>query len=1174
MKYRYLSIFLLVLVLSIGAVCAQDNVTDVDLISQSSNDVISVDSNIDIKQANESSTQEEIHINDANYADYFGEDGKMNSNISDGSILYIGDVTNKTFIVDKVVTISPDNTSNIIDSKFSFVDGSDMSLINGLTFNNADIGAITVNNASDILISNNIININAAGNVTEFAILAQVAKNLIVSSNEIYFTGKTDGYAPANAIRVTESDNAVIDDNILEINIPSCPVGWTEIPAGSGNWVSSPISEGVVISNSNNISFRKNTVKLNATDVIGDYDTIYVVDINDCSDAIVADSEITANGHSYIYGLIISGDNFNVTNNTISTISDTYYADGIDVEGPATGIVESNVVTVSAPTSAYGIYAAMSNGNVSVDYKDNIINADAYVAFGMEMSGIISDVLNNVITVQGNYTTGIATRITDVNIAENNITAKGSGKGNESIWDGFGVQNVGIKTIDNNAIIVNNTINSNDNGISASRANLTVGSNTLDVVDTGSDDSYGIYVVESSNVEIDENDITYEGHTNGTFVNNAMYIGDSAIYEVSGNNFNITIPSAPVNWVEIPAGSWNYVRIASSEGIVFNNDTGLKFNDNKIDLTASEAVGDYDTIYVIDSNCDDAVISGNDVLANGKSYIYGLIISGENLNVSNNDITSISDTYYANAIDVEGPASGSFDNNNFTAISPVVAYGIYSSMSGSDVNATYHNNIIRGEADIIYGMELAGTNETVTENTIELDGNKTMGIAGKSNTLNIKQNQIKALGKNLGNTTLWESFEPETVGVKIIGGNATVYGNNIKSNGTSAVNVTTTNASVTYNYLVSNESFGDASVYFDGNATVHDNLPDYDAFLETDDVVMYYKNGTRFIANLVNFYGEPLANMTITFTINGVDYNRTTDENGTASMAINLPSGEYEVITTFDPGYNKTPTVNSNSLTVLTTVFGDDLVKVYRNESQYYATFVDGQGNPLASGTEVKFNINGVWYNRKITENGTAKLNINLPQGEYVITAVNPDNGEMHTNNITVLSSITDNADLVKYYKNDSQYVVTVLGADGNPVGAGENVTFNINGVMYTRQTNASGQAKLNINLQPGNYTITAEYNGCKVSNNIEVLPVLRANDLVKKYGVSDQFIAYLVDGQGKPFEGQNVTFNINGVFYNRLTDSDGRAILNIKLGAAMDTYIITSSYNGSSISNKISVIP
>ena len=33
---------------------------------------------------------------------------------------------------------------------------------------------------------------------------------------------------------------------------------------------------------------------------------------------------------------------------------------------------------------------------------------------------------------------------------------------------------------------------------------------------------------------------------------------------------------------------------------------------------------------------------------------------------------------------------------------------------------------------------------------------------------------------------------------------------------------------------------------------------------------------------------------------------------------------------------------------------------------------------------------------------------------------------------------------------------------------------FNINGVYYTRQTNDSGVAKLTINLQPGNYTLTA----------------------------------------------------------------------------------------------------
>jgi hypothetical protein len=140
-------------------------------------------------------------------------------------------------------------------------------------------------------------------------------------------------------------------------------------------------------------------------------------------------------------------------------------------------------------------------------------------------------------------------------------------------------------------------------------------------------------------------------------------------------------------------------------------------------------------------------------------------------------------------------------------------------------------------------------------------------------------------------------------------------------------------------------------------------------------------------------------------------------------------------------------------------------------------------------------------------------------------------------------------------------------------VSAGENVTFNINGVMYTRQTNESGQAKLNINLGPGNYTITAMYNDCRVTNNIEVLPVLFAEDLVKKYGISDQFKALLVDGQGNPFPNQNITFNINGVFYQRTTNDEGYAALNIRLGSPNDSYIITSSFNGTNISNKITIV-
>jgi len=72
------------------------------------------------------------------------------------------------------------------------------------------------------------------------------------------------------------------------------------------------------------------------------------------------------------------------------------------------------------------------------------------------------------------------------------------------------------------------------------------------------------------------------------------------------------------------------------------------------------------------------------------------------------------------------------------------------------------------------------------------------------------------------------------------------------------------------------------------------------------------------------------------------------------------------------------------------------------------------------------------------------------------------------------------------------------------------------------------------------------------------------------KYKDGSQFKAVLVDGQGKPLANAIVKFNINGVFYNKKTDDNGQAALKINLLAG--EYIITSSYNGSNIANKITI--
>ena len=94
--------------------------------------------------------------------------------------------------------------------------------------------------------------------------------------------------------------------------------------------------------------------------------------------------------------------------------------------------------------------------------------------------------------------------------------------------------------------------------------------------------------------------------------------------------------------------------------------------------------------------------------------------------------------------------------------------------------------------------------------------------------------------------------------------------------------------------------------------------------------------------------------------------------------------------------------------------------------------------------------------------------------------------------------------------------------------------------------------------MPPGDYVITASYEGYNVANNITVLPVLSASDLKMKYMDGSKFKATLLDGQGKPYAEQKVQFNVNGVLYNRGTDSNGQAELNIRLPAG--EYIITSN--------------
>ena len=340
--------------------------------------------------------------------------------------------------------------------------------------------------------------------------------------------------------------------------------------------------------------------------------------------------------------------------------------------------------------------------------------------------------------------------------------------------------------------------------------------------------------------------------------------------------------------------------------------------------------------------------------------------------------------------------------------------------------------------------------------------------------------------------------------------------------------------------------------------------------LAGNDSEMYFASGDSFKVSLADVNGTALSNESVIFTINANNYTRVTDANGIASIRINLNSGSYNVGSYFAGTDIYGPSNATNVINVLSTISGDDVEKYYRNDTQYYATFMDSRGN-LLTDTNVSFNINGVYYERKTNEKGTARLNINLNSGKYILTAINPSNGEMHSNNVTVFPTLCG-SDIVKYYRNGTQYYVTLLDGAGKPL-ANQKVTFNINGLYYERTTDSSGAAKMNINLNPGNYTITAisSFNGEMHSNNIGVLPTISAKDLTMSYRDGSRFCARVLDDKGSPMAGSNVKFNINGVFYDRVSDGEGNAYLNINLEAG--SYVITATDNkGLSVSKTIRI--
>ena len=350
--------------------------------------------------------------------------------------------------------------------------------------------------------------------------------------------------------------------------------------------------------------------------------------------------------------------------------------------------------------------------------------------------------------------------------------------------------------------------------------------------------------------------------------------------------------------------------------------------------------------------------------------------------------------------------------------------------------------------------------------------------------------------------------------------------------------------------------------------------------ITSKNLTKYYKGNAPFTATFLDSQGNPLANKSVAFQIVGKTYNRTTNANGVASLAINLKPGTYNITTKiWETGESA-----NNVVKVLSTISAKNVSKVYTDLKTFQATFYKNDGSVLAN-TNVKFKINGKTYTQKTNSKGVASLSmVNLPKGTYKIISYNLKDGLKKTNTVKVVTKCSSKliSSSYTFLTSESKTIKVTLHNQFNYApGAGKTVKFTINGKTYSASTNSKGVASLKLpSLAKGVYTVkyafagNIYYKASSASNTVTIVPSKSTKLAVSgdtTFGsLSGTPLKVKLTAGDVPLAGKTVNLKLNDkVDYTRVTDKDGIVSLPINLNAG--NYNIVSSFAGDSFFNAAS---
>ena len=278
--------------------------------------------------------------------------------------------------------------------------------------------------------------------------------------------------------------------------------------------------------------------------------------------------------------------------------------------------------------------------------------------------------------------------------------------------------------------------------------------------------------------------------------------------------------------------------------------------------------------------------------------------------------------------------------------------------------------------------------------------------------------------------------------------------------------------------------------------------------------------------------------------------------------------GVYHVTVSFEGDDSHIKSQNTSTVTVKSTIVFPE-IKNYALNSNYDVCLLDRDGSALVNAV-VTFTFNNRDYDVVSDSSGKATFIIPADSGSYDVYVSNPVSGEKLSQKINVIKRIAENRDASIYYGNYLTYKILLCNDDGEFAGNLE-ARITLNKKSYLIKTDKDGYAILRIKLNSGNYVITSEYKGFKVSNKITVKPTLITKNVKAKKGKAVKFTAKLLSKNGNVLKNKKIIFKIKGKVYKAKTNKKGIAtikIRNLKVGK----YTVTTKYGKLQNKNRITV--